>query len=168
MKPKNSKERQSSFLKFLLLFLVTTGTVVGAVYFNYKVPNKENALLREQAKMLDSEMKFQSEFYEEMKATKKMIDSLDAPGANIKYLNSLVSDKLVELQKTIPTRDSTHLFDFHNSIIETYVELQETKDKLLELRDAESTIEEYKEALETCRQDLKSIERELFIERRSN
>ena len=168
MKPKNNKERNSSFLKFLLLFLVTTGTVVGAVYFNYKVPSKENELLREQAKIMDEEMSYQSSFYEEMIATKLMIDSLDAPGANIKYLNSLISDKLVVLQKSIPTKDSTHLFDLHNSIVETYVELQETKDKLLELRDAESTIAEYEKALENCRADLKSTERELYIERRSN
>ena len=164
MKPKNSKERTTSFLKFLALFLVTVGMIVAAVFFTYSVPTKENALLREQTKVIETEMEFQSGFFNEMESVKRMIDSLDVPGQNTAYQKSLISSKLVELQKTIPTKDDdTHLYDMHTAIIELYVELQTAKDKLHELRDAENTIEEYKDALETCRRDLKEAERELRI-----
>ena len=164
MKPKNSKERISSFLKFLALFLVTVGMIVAAVFFTYKVPTKENALLREQSQVIDTAMEFQGGFFNEMKSVKKMIDSLDVPGQNTAYQKSLISNKLVELQNTIPRKDDdTHLYDLHTTIIDLYVELQTAKDKLHALRDAEGTIAEYKDALETCRRDLKEAERELRI-----
>ena len=63
MKPKNSKERRNSFLKFLALFLVTVGMIMAAVFFTYRVPTKENALLREQSKVIDTAMEFQSGFF---------------------------------------------------------------------------------------------------------
>mgnify|MGYP003672431991 FL=1 len=66
MKPKNTKDRRNSFLKFLLLFLLTTGTIITAIFFNFKVPAKENALLKEQSKMVKKEMDFQSKFSKEM------------------------------------------------------------------------------------------------------
>lgn len=168
MKPKNSKERQTAFLKYLLLFLVTVLTIVFAIYFNYKVPNKENDLLKTQIKSVEKEMEFQNNFSDEMRAVKSMIDSLDIPGQNISYQNSLVSAKLVELQKTIPSKDSTYRYDMYTNIVNIYVELQDTKGELRSLNDAKSTIDEYKEALDRCRADLKQTERDLFIARGSN
>ncbi len=168
MKPKNTKERRNSFLKFLLLFLVTVGTIVTAVYFNFKVPSKENALLKNEAKNIEKEMNFQDDFSKQMTSIKRMIDSLDVPGQNISYQNSLVSKKLVDMQGQIPTKDSTYRYDMYTHIINLYVELQETKDKLRDLKDAESTIEEYKDALDNCKQDYKEIQRDLDIARRSS
>lgn len=66
MKPKNSKERRNSFLKFLLIFLVTVGTIVGAVYFNFQISNKENEVLKEQASLVKEELKFQASFANKM------------------------------------------------------------------------------------------------------
>ncbi|WP_289040540.1 type VI secretion system TssO [uncultured Zobellia sp.] len=166
MKPKNSKERRVSFFKFTALFIITVTTILAAVYFNFKVPEKENALLRAQASIVQSEIKFQKGFFNEMQSLKRMIDSLDLPGQNASYQNSLISAKIVELQNEIPVKDSTYLYDMHMSIVQLYVELQTAKDKVNELRDAEGTIKEYKEELEICRTDLKHVERELSIERR--
>ena len=164
MKPKNSKERRNSFLKFLALFLVTVGMIMAAVFFTYRVPTKENALLREQSKVIDTAMEFQSGFFNEMEGVQKMIDSLDVPGQNTAFQKRLINDKLIELKNTIPTMDDdTHLYDMHMTIIDLYAELQMAKDKLHALRDAESMIEEYKDALETCRRDLKEAERELRL-----
>ena len=164
MKPKNSKERRNSFLKFSALFLVTVGMIMVAVFFTYKVPTKENAQLREETKVIGTAMEFQSGFFNEMESVKSMIDSLDVPGQNTAYQKSLITNKLVELQNTIPIKDDdTHLYDMHTTIIELYVELQTAKDKLHALRDAESTIEEYEEALDKCRSELKEAERELRL-----
>lgn len=168
MKPKNSKERQSAFLKFLLLFLVTVLTIVFAIYFNYKVPNKENDLLKTQIKSVEKEMEFQNNFSDEMTAIKSMIDSLDIPGQNISYHNLLIGTKIAELQKNIPSKDSTYRYDMYSNIVNLYVELQDIKGELRSLNDAKSTIEEYKEALDRCRADLKQTERDLFIARGSN
>jgi hypothetical protein len=163
MKPKNSKERRLSFLKFLGLFVLTSVMIVAAVFANYNVPQKENALLRENSKVVKAEMDFQSNFFDEMQDVKSLIDSLDVPGQNTNFLKSQINDKLVDLQKTIPTRDSTYLYEMHSSIVNLYVELAAAKDKLHELKDAEGTIEEYREAYEDCSRELKAAERELRI-----
>ena len=167
MKPKNSKERRISFLKFLALFIVTVSAILAAVYFNFKVPAKENALLREQASIISVGREFQSGFFDDMKGLKGLIDSMDIEGQNRPYQNSLISARIVDLQKDIPAKDSTYLYDMHMEVIQLYVELQTAKDKLLQLKDAETTIKEYKSALDGCKEDLKQMERELFIERRS-
>jgi peptidoglycan hydrolase CwlO-like protein len=163
MKPKNSKERRNSFLKFLALFVVTVGMIVTAVFFTYSVPKKENAQLREVTKVMETGMVFQKDFYDEMKAVKNMIDSLDVPGQNTDYLNSQIGEKMAKLENTIPTKDETHLYDMHTSILRLYSELQISKNKLHELRDAEERIEEYEEAYEDCKDELKQALRELRL-----
>ncbi len=163
MKPKNSKERRTSFLKFLALFAVTVGMIVTAVFFTYSVPRKENAQLREVTKVREAGMVFQKDFYDEMQIVKSMIDSLDVPGQDTNYQNSLIGDKLVDLRKTIPTKDNTHLYDMHISIIRLYSELKISKNKLNELRDAEELIEEYAKALDECKEELKEAQRELRL-----
>jgi len=168
MKPKNSKERRKTFLRFLLLFLLTVASILVAVYFNFKVPKKENNLLKTQVRVVKKEMVFQNKFFKEMKSIKGMIDSLDVPGQNVSFQTSLINTKLVDLQKGIPTKDSTYKYDMYTSIVELYAELQNAKDELRSLTDAKSTIEEYKDVLDKCREDLKQAERDLFIARNSN
>lgn len=167
MKPKNLKERQRGFYKFLLLFVVTVSMVVIAIFFNYKIPSKENSLLKMQAKAIDQEIEFQNEFSKKMGQVKNLIDSLDTRGQNVSYQNSLISQELVELQKRIPTQDSTYRYDMYTNIVRLQVELQETKNKLRKLEGSETKIKDYETALEKCRQELKTTERELYIARSS-
>tara|TARA_R110000751_G_scaffold305198_1_gene421410 strand:- start:55385 stop:55894 length:510 start_codon:yes stop_codon:yes gene_type:complete len=169
MKPKNTKDRRNSFLKFLLLFLLTTGTIITAIFFNFKVPAKENALLKEQSKMVKKEMDFQSKFSKEMFEVKSLFDSLEVAGSNRTFNNSLISSKLVEMQKSIPTKDSTFRYDMYTRIVDLQVELQNTKKNLHELRDAEEKIKEYKELLDKCLDEYKDLQRHnALLNSRSN
>lgn len=163
MKPKNVKERKSSFIKFLLLFILTTTIIMAAVFFNFRVPQKENSLLKERAKNMEREMKLQSEFSEDMQGVKAMIDSLDIPGQNVSFINTLIGRKLADLQSSIPRKDSTYRYDMYSGIVETLVELQSAKKELHGLSDAQSKIEEYKAALEKARSDLEQTKRDLDI-----
>ena len=164
MKPKNSKERKISFLKFFGLFALTATMIVMAVFFSYNVQKKETTLLREEVKLIKAGVEFQNNFYDEMKEVKGLIDSLDVPGQNTNFLKSQINDKLVVLQKTIPTQDdATDLYDMHSAIVNLYVDLTSAKDKLHSLRDAEATIDEYKNAYDECSRELKAAERELRI-----
>ncbi len=167
MKPKNVKERRNSFLKFLLLFLVTVATIVTAIFFTFKVPTKENDLLKGEAKRIKKEVEFQNNFSDEMNNVKRMIDSLNKPGTNIPLQTSSINNKLVDMHKMIPTKDSTYRYDMYQNIVKTYSDLQEAKDRLRALRDSEGKIAEYKEALEECRDNLKQAERDLDIARAS-
>ncbi|MGB7393791.1 MAG: type VI secretion system TssO, partial [Pricia sp.] len=137
--------------------------ILVAVYFNFTVPAEENDMLRTEARILKSEMEFQRNFYSDMQNLKAMIDSLDIPGQNKSYQNSLINREIVDLQKKIPAKDSTYRYDMHMGIVQLYAELQSAKDKLHDLKDAENTIEEYKAELETTRTRLKERSRELDI-----
>ncbi|MDC1161814.1 type VI secretion system TssO [Tenacibaculum sp.] len=165
MKPKNIKERRNSFLKFLLLFVATIAMILIAVFFTFKIPVKENEILKDQAGRIEKELKFQDTFSKSMTRVKRMIDSLDVPGQNISYQNSLISSKLVEMQKIIPRKDSTFKYDMYSGVVGLYVEIQKNKNRLRELKDAESIIEEYKEALEKSKTEYKQLERDLMIAR---
>jgi len=167
MKPKNTKERRNSFLKFSLLFLVTVITIMVAVFFNFKVPTKENEILKEQSKSIKKEMQFQNSFSDEMVNVKSLLDSLDTPGTNTTYINSLISKKLVDLQDLIPTKDSTYKYNMYTRIVSLHVEIQEAKSRLRGLKDTESTIQEYKETLEKCKDDYILMQRDLDACRRS-
>lgn len=168
MKPKNSKERRNSFLKFLALFVVTVGFIVTTIFFTFQIPKKENSILKEDIKAVNKERVFQEEFEQGMVDIKSMIDSLDVPGQNISYQNSLISDKLVDLQGKIPTKDSRINYNLYKGIVTSLVDLQESKTKLKGLHDAENTIEEYKTALDGCKDDYEEIKRDLDIARRSS
>lgn len=168
MKSKNSRERRISFLKFISLFVVTVAMILVAVYFNFKIPEKENEILRTQIKTISSENDYQSKFYSEMMILKEMIDTLGTPGQNISYENSLISAKIVELEKNIPTKSSSPVYDTHMAIAKLFVELQNAKLKMNTLEDSEMTIAEYKLAYENCKNALTQTERDLYIARRIN
>lgn len=160
MKPKNSKERYSSFLKFLLLFLITTATAVGAIYFNFRIPSKDNDLLRTRAKTIDAEIKFQNDFYNETELLKALIDSL-VVGQDLFFINGQIGTKLAELKESVPTEESTYLYNMHMSIIDMIADLQTAKNRLLELNEAESDIEFLKSEFEDCKDVVNSLRREL-------
>jgi len=165
MKPKNNKERKTGFLKFLGLFLLTVVMIVAAIYYNFKIPSKENELLRNQIKLVNNDVKFEKNFYREMIKIKNLIDSLNIPGQNVSYQNSLISNELVDLQKSLPTKDSTFRYDMYSNIIHLFVDLQESKGKLGGLGDSQERLQEYKDALKTCQTDLKQAQRDLLIMR---
>ncbi len=145
--------------------MVTMLTIVSAVYFDHKIPNKENALLKNQVKLVEKEMEFQMKFNKGMIEVKSMLDSLDVPGQNVSYQNSLISDRLVDLQEIIPTKGSTINYDMYSNIVKMCVEFQDAKGELLSLDDAKSTIQEYKTALDRCQDNLTQAKRDLFIAR---
>jgi len=166
MKPKNSKERQSSFFRFLGLFLLTVITILVAVYFNFKIPSKENKQLREQATIINKDIKFQNEFYNNMKVINNLLDSLNSIKDSEVYVDVLkksIIERLYDLEKTIPTNYSTNRFDFYMDITSLYTELLEGKVKLRSLSNAEAEIEEYGEALEDCRRKLEEANKELRV-----
>lgn len=156
MKPKNASERSKSFIKFLILYFATTATVVAAVYFNYRVPEKENQILREQTEISIRDMDYQREFFEEMNSVIAMIDSLGPVNTSASGMQSqLISAKLGEMKTSLPVKDSTHLYEMHNSIIQILVKLQDSKKRLNDLSNADQRINTLTANLESCNDELK-------------
>jgi len=167
MKPKNSKERRNSILKFLLLFLFSVTLIVITFFFDFnRVPLKENAVLRERSKTIEEEMKFQEKFSQEMIGIRSLLDSLDTPGQNVQYINALINSKIVDLQKSIPKEDSTYRYDMYNNIVKSFVDLQGFKTKLKDLEDVDTQLEDYESELERVNLELEKANRYLDALRR--
>ncbi|MFD0862852.1 type VI secretion system TssO [Sungkyunkwania multivorans] len=162
MKPKNSKERRNSFLRFMLLFLITTALIVVTFFFDFnRVPLKENKVLRTESEMIEKELAFQKKFSDGMVDIKELIDSLDVPGQNIAYLNTVINSKIVDLQKSIPQKDSTYRYKMYNNIIDSYIDIQGYKEELRNYEDTDKIISQYKEELDRTRQELNEAMRAL-------
>ncbi|WP_108868978.1 type VI secretion system TssO [Aquimarina aquimarini] len=160
MKPKNSKERRNSILKFALLFLFTATLIVITFFFDFdRVPLKENSVLRERSKAIETEVQFQEKFSGEMVKIRSLLDSLDTPGQNTQYINALLNSKIVDLQKSIPEEDSTYRYDMYNSIVKSFVDLQGFKNKLKEFEDVDTKLEEYEIELERVNLELEKAKR---------
>lgn len=169
MKAKNTKARRSSFLKFLLLFVLTVSIIVVAFYFDFKVmPFKENKVLRTHVTQVEKEVRFQEGFSEDIKTLRGMVDSLDIPGQNRAFLNSMLSAQIVKLQEKIPVKDSTYRYEMYNNIIWSFAEIQKLKDQLSSYSDVEERINEYKEALDKTRSELNEEKRTVDALRRRN
>lgn len=169
MKAKNRKARRNSFLKFFLLFIVTVLIIVVALFFDFKImPFKENKVLREQAAQIEKEIQFQEGFSEDIKMLKGMVDSLDIPGQNRAFMNSMLSAQIVKLQEKIPVKDSTYRYDMYNNIIWSFAEIQKLKEQVASYADVEERISQYKEELEKCRDELSEEKRTVDALRRNN
>ena len=162
MKPKNSKERKMSILKFALLFFVTVTFIVITFFFDFdRIPLKENAVLRDKSKSINKEMKFQEKFSDQMKNIRSLLDSLDTPGQNVQYVNALINSKIVDLQKSIPKEDSTYRYDMYNTIVKSFVDLQAFKTKLKELENVDKQLIEYEDEIEKLNEELDKANRYL-------
>lgn len=71
----NAKERNEAFIKFILFFLITVAVIVGAVYFDALLPDKENEVLRQRITSLENQFYNQEQFVAIMEETKTLIDS---------------------------------------------------------------------------------------------
>lgn len=168
MKPKNSKERRNSFLKFLLLFVVTVVTIVSAVFFNFQIADRENEALKKQAIRVEDEIKFQGKFSNEMNQISIMIDSLTQPGASIAFENTEIGRKLSELQNLIPIKDSTYNYEFYFNVIKVLSTQQKSQNRLLDLKETEEKINKLETIIKDCDEQVKDLERELQIALRSS
>ncbi|AUC76941.1 MULTISPECIES: type VI secretion system TssO [unclassified Olleya] len=163
MKPKNNKERRNSFLKFILIFIVTVGTIVTAVFFDFQIADKENEVLKEQAMLVKEELKFQAEFANKMEVVSIMIDSLTAPGATVSFDNAEIGNKLSDLQNSIPRKDSTANYELYDKIIKTFVKLQKSQNRLIGVREVEEKIKEFEIELKDCDEEVASLNRDLQV-----
>lgn len=162
MKSKNSIERRNSILKFMLLFVVTAALIVIAFFFDFdRIPFKENLVLRERAISVEKDIAFQKEFSENMEKIKKLIDSLDTQGQDVSYLAQIINKDIADLQRSIPKEDETFRYGMYTNIINSYLELKDTKIKMTKFNGVDEAIKQYKATVLQLRSDLTVCERRL-------
>ncbi len=168
MKPLNSKDRKKAFIQFLLLFIVTVGVLVLALYFDVKAPIKENTYLKDKVRYFEGQLAEERKFVKEMSKIKSLLDSMDMPGVSSQYMEQLVSSKVAALQTSIPESDSSYRHDMYTNVIQTYLELKNSKSKLYDLSDVKSKLEEYTDIIDEYRKELDQAKRDLDICRQLN
>lgn len=165
MKSLNVKQRRKAFISFLLLFLLTSSLVVVIVFFNWKVPDKENRYLHNRLNYMSIEETQTNNFAEKMEKVKGLIDSIGIKGTNIEFTDQLISTELAVMRTKFIAGDSTAHVGMYNNIILTYLELKEAKIELLNLEDAKTDIESYVDIIEELKEKLEEKQRDLDIYR---
>ncbi|MHA7059438.1 type VI secretion system TssO [Aquimarina sp. M1] len=168
MKPKNSKERRNSILKFALLFLFTVALIVTAFFFDFdRVPLWDNKVLRESLSSVEGDVRFQKDFSKSMFKIEKLIDSLNRPGKkeDLYYINRSLESEIGDLSETIDPKDTTYRYKMYVNIVSSYRQIKEMKALLSKQEEEFKKLEEYKNALRETRERLERVQSDLDLMR---
>jgi hypothetical protein len=163
----NSRERNRAFLKFLFFFVISVWLIVGAVYFNMRVPHKENQVLREQVMRYRTQSLAQEKFVSSMDQAKVLIDSLKQPGVNSMYLNQQIAAKLRELTD-LQYKDSSMYSRMNKNVLDLYLRYQDATNKMVSMGDLPKQLEDYKSRYEQTQRDLDQAKRDIDLLRRAS
>ncbi len=163
----NKKERVSSFLLFLLMFAITVGILFTAIFFSYKLPWKENEVLRAENKKIRYEFLYQKKFISELEKIDKLIDSLDNTKEGYFFLEQSINADLIDIKSDIP-KDSLDDKSMYENLILTYKKLMDAKRDLKQVENARNEIEDLNDQLEEYEKEIKQLENALELSRRLN
>ncbi|WP_343671912.1 type VI secretion system TssO [Chitinophaga sp.] len=164
MRVLNKQERISAFLWFLLFFIVTVGLFVLAVFFNFQVPSRENAELRKELATFRQEQAFQGEFLAKLERVRNNLDSINLPNQNANYMDQVIAQDLVSMRNSIPKDAVTH-YGLYANIIQNCLLLQQSKQQLRGLSNAQQSIAELKEKINDLNKELENARSELDYNR---
>ena len=138
----NSNERNQAFIKFMIFFLITTILVVSAVYVDFRgLPRERQRLLEREFANHRSEIQVQRQFVMVMERAKTLLDSLENSGKDRPKVEALLTGKLNDMQ-SIKLVDTSLNGKLNNAIFDSFIELQQLKRELGELRTLPSTVAE--------------------------
>lgn len=158
----NRKERTSAFLLFLLMFIITTGVLFFAIFFNYRLPLKENEVLKSENDKILAEFNFQKKFSEKIDHISVLIDSLDKSPESFQFIEQNISFELVELKEKIPA-DSDQSLKLYDNVILTITDLVNTKKLLLQVNDSKKEIDLLNTQIKAYEEENKDLIRELRL-----
>lgn len=158
----NKKERTSAFLLFLLMFIITTGVLFFAIFFNYRLPLKENEVLKSENDKILAEFNFQKKFSEKIEHIGVLIDSLDKSPESFQFIEQNISFELVDLKEKIPA-DSDQSLKLYDNVLITITDLVNTKKLLLQVNDSKKEIDMLNQQLKLYEEDNKELLRDLKL-----
>jgi len=158
----NKKERTSAFLLFLLMFIITTGVLFFAIFFNYRLPLKENEVLKSENDKILAEFNFQKKFSEKIEHIGVLIDSLDKSPESFQFIEQNISFELVDLKEKIPA-DSDQSLKLYDNVLLTITDLVNTKKLLLQVNDSKKEIDVLNQQLKAYEEDNKELLRDLKL-----
>ncbi len=163
----NKKERSSSFLLFLLMFVICFGILLVAIFFSYQLPWKENTVLREENKRLQYEYAYQKRFIDDLEKIDKQIDSLDGSKGDFIFLDKSISSDLVAVRSRIP-KDSIDDRKMYENMILTYKKLLDSKRSLKQVEAAKNDIQYLNDKIKDYEKEIENLNRALQLSKRLN
>jgi len=163
----NKKERRNSFLLFLLMLIISIGTLMLGLFFNNKLPWKENAILRKDNKQIRYELNYQVRFSEELKKLNVAIDSLDKAADGYFFIEKSINSDLVELRKRIP-KDSLKNHKLYDDMVLNYKRLLDAKSIVKKVENSKEQITKLNETIQDYEKDIEELERALELCKRLN
>ena len=158
----NKKERFNAFMLFLLMFFVTMIVLITAIFFNYKLPIKENEVLKHENDKMNMQFSFNKEFSNKIEEINKLVDSLDAAPDSFQYIEQTINLELVQLKEIIPN-DSIVDPKLYQNVILTYKTFVNTKKKLLLINDSKEKIDGLNSEVKELLEDKKALEQKLLL-----
>jgi hypothetical protein len=162
----NAKERNQAFLKFLLFFLLTIVLVVTAIYFDFRLPLKENSYLQKEIDQQRQIDRNQESFVNTMQETVVLLDSLDKPGTDRIQIGLKLDQKLSELEG-LRQKDFSIYGKMDEAIYDKFWKLYQAKMKLQKLDEDENTINKMTSELNDTKAKLEEAQASLDNYRRS-
>ncbi|MFV0304422.1 MAG: type VI secretion system TssO [Moheibacter sp.] len=159
----NKEERTISFLVFLGVFAITVFIIIGAIYFDYYLPWKENSELKKENELMSREFVFQEEFAGKMEELKTSIDSLNAPGQDFYYNQQRAISTIISMQQSIPTQDSLVRDNMYDNIIITNRELIDAKKTIQMMGGSKDELDKLLQQIETYKSELEIVKRDLEV-----
>ena len=163
----NKKERVSAFLLFLLMFVITIGILFTAVFFSFKLPWKENEILRAENKKIQYEFLYQKRFMQKLEKVDVLIDSLDNVSEGYFFVEQSINAELIDIKGDIP-KDSIKDKGMYENLILTYKKLMDSKRDLKQVENAKNEIDELNEELRDSEKEINQLKQALDLARRLN
>ena len=138
----NKKERYSAFLLFLLMFSVTTGVLIFALFFDFRLPLKENEVLKAENEKIIGEFNFQKVFTERVEYVGKLMDSIDQSPERFPYLEQSINVELVDLKREADSLEGSKLYE---NVLINFGKLLNSKKTSVQTNDSKSIIDKLTE-----------------------
>ncbi|KIX21639.1 hypothetical protein SY27_08050 [Flavobacterium sp. 316] len=156
----NKKERFNAFMLFLLMFFITTGVLIAAIFFNFKLPLKENDVLKNENDKMNTQFTFNRMFSERIEDIGKLVDSLDVSPESFQFIEQSINYELVDLKEKIPN-DSIVNPKLYENVILTIKSYVNTKKKLFLINDSKKEIDDLTDDLKDLEEENKDLARKL-------
>ena len=149
----NSQERNQAFIKFLVFFLLTVILVITAVFFNYRLPVRENKMLQDEVDVQRQQDANQQKFVNRMQEAIVLLDSLEVSNTNLEQINLQLNGKIGELA-ILQQKDNTLYGKMNKVIVDRLQELQQKQRQLESLSDKAGKLASLQTELDKCKTDL--------------
>ena len=153
MKPKNSPQRTSAFIRFTIFYVITTLIIIAAVFFGLQVPFKENRQLEAQLQTVHREREFDRKLYEMIRSTQRMLDSVNIAKPNTEVVDGRINQNIVAMDAMLHN-DSTSAKMIYSELVAIFTEAKNDKAQIRKASDKDEVVKMKDEEIQKLKQNL--------------